>query len=325
MIENRGIWTDFIGGVGAKVSEVFDQGQEEYVSGIGNLLQVEGNVDGAQMTFGGKTGAGKVVEFNEGDDIPLARRYKSYNTTVAWNNYGLGIEVTKNMIEDNIFQAQLDEMKDLSVSVGYSQDESGIQLFNGGFGTATTVNGYKISFYGDGVPTFSTKHPTTVPGASSQSNASSTGIPFGMDNLETGLIALMHQKTDDGMAMMLLGKATVVLPTALRKKGIEVTQSQLDPETANNAINIYKNGVSVDTATSMYLDATNGGSDTAWSLIVPGRTRFTHFVRQAPRLDRAVDILSKNVTFTIDARWADGVKDWRRSWASKVDGATYTG
>jgi len=324
MIETRGTWTSLIGGVGVKIAEVFDQGQEEYIPGIGNLLMVDGTVTGAQLTVTGKTGVGELESFDDGDDVPLGRRYKTYDTTYVWNNYGKGIQVTKNTIEDRDFQQELDEMKDLSIASNYSQDKSGIQIFNGGFATTATVNRFKLSLYGDAVPTFSTVHPSVVPGASTQSNASSTGIVFSHDNLETAYVAMLQQQTDDGLALSLMGKPTVVLPSNLIKEGEEITSSVLDPSTANNAINVYKNGMKVDMATSIHLDSVNGGSNTAWYLIVPGRTRFVHFVRQSPRLEKDVDILNKVATFTVDARWADGVKDWRRSWGSKGDNAAYS-
>ena len=76
--------------------------------------------------------------------------------------------------------------------------------------------------------------------------------------------------------------------------------------------------------TSNFLDASNGGSATAWSLIVPTRTKFYHEVRQTPCLEKDVNIKNKVVTFTVDARWADFTKDWRRSWGSKGDGAAYS-
>lgn len=323
MIENRGTWTDLIGGVGAKVVEVFDQGQEEYKPGIFSLLQ-NGSGTGAQEIYSGKTGVGTVELFEDGDDVPLGRRYKTYNTTVVWNNYGKGVQVTKNAIEDRDFDAELDEMKDLSIGVNYGMDQSGIQLFNGGFSTATSVNGFKMSWYGDGKPLFSTIHPSTVPGASTQSNASSTGVVFNGDNLETALVALKKQQTDDGFAMALLGKPTVILPSDLEKEGIEISQSELDPATANNAINVYRNGMAVDMASSLFLDDVNGGSATAWYVTIPQRARLYHITRQEPRLNQAVNELNFVVTYTVDARWADCVKDWRRTWGSKGDTAAYS-
>lgn len=321
--ETRGTWTDLIAGVGLEIAEVFDQGQEEYQPGIGNVLQQPG-ASGAQESYTGKTGVGEIERFDDGEDVPGGNRYRSYTTTVVWNNYGKYLDVTKNLIEDRDFQAELDEMKDLSIGANFSQDKSGMQLFNGGFATTRDVNNYRMTWYGDGVPWFSTVHPTQVPGGSTQSNASSTGITFTHDNLETAHVALVEQQTDDGLPIMTLGKPMVVLPPALQKEGIEITESELDPETANNAINVYRSGMGTDMAVSLFLAATNGGSNTAWSLLIPQRAKATHQVRQPVRLERDVNIKNKVVTFTVDARWANAVKDWRRSWGSKGDGASYS-
>ncbi len=320
-MESRGTWTDLVAGVGLQMSEVFDQGQEQYTPGIFSVLQ-SSTGDGAEKHFTGKTGIGRLSLFEEGDDIAIKRRYKTYKTTVAYNFYGTSVQVTKANIEDRDFDAQLDEMKDLSVAANFSQDESGMQLFNGGFATTVNVNGYKMTYYGDGVPTFSTVHPTVVPGQSTQSNASSTSIAFNHDNLETAKVAMTLQQTDDGIPMALMGKATIVVPVNLEREAREITESELVSENANNAINVHRG--STNMVSSQFLDAVNGGSNTAWFLVVPGQTKMYHEVRQAPTLEMDVDILSKNATFTVDARWANYVKDWRRSWGSKGDLSNYS-
>ena len=114
------------------------------------------------------------------------------------------------------------------------------------------------------------------------------------------------------------------LPPALKKEGLEITGSTLDPSTANNAINVYVNGMGNDMFVSTHLASTNSGSDTAWFVTVPQRARLRHIVRQDPRLERDVNIKNKVVTFTVDARWANAVIDWRRSWASQGDLASYS-
>ena len=323
MQETRGTWTDLIAGVGLEIAEVFDQGQEEYIPGLGNVIQSKTG-DGAQKNITGKTGVGEIQQFDDGDNVPGGRRYKTYTTSIVWNNYGKFIDVTKNAISDREYSAELSEMKDLSVGANFSQDASAMQLFNGGFATTRDVNGYRMTFYGDGVPIFSTVHPTTVPGGSTSSNASSTGIKFNYDNLETAYVALLEQKTDDGLPMSLMGKPMIVLPPTLLKEGEEITQSVLDPSTANNAINVYKNGLKCDMAMSVHLANTNGGSDTAWYITVPQRARLVHYTRQSPSLEQDTNIKNKVVTFTVDARWADAEEDWKRTWASKGDLAAYS-
>ena len=322
-MENKGIWTDLISGVGLEIAEVFDQGMEEYKPGISNVLKVV-STDVGQYNVTGKTGVGEIKRFNEGDDIPVNRRYKTYTTKIVPNEYGGRLDVTFQSIEDRDFDSELSEMKDLAIGANYSQDKSGMQLFNGGFSTAIDVNGYRMTWYGDGEPLFSTIHSTVVPGGATQSNASATSIPLTATNLETALVALEQQETDDGLAMSLLGKPMLVIPPALRKEALELTESELDPSTANNAINVYKNGMAVDMAVSTFLGASQGGSDTAWYVTIPGKAKLEHIVRQEPRLAQDNNIGNLVVTFTVHARWANADKDWRRTWGSKGDATSYS-
>lgn len=325
-METRGNWTDLVGGVGLEIAGVHNQAMEEYIPGISNLLIKTSEGSKAEKHFTGKTGAGRLRKFDgDGENIGTTRRYKTYDTKVNYINYGEAIEVSKNQIMDRDFERELNEMADLTISANFSQDESGMQLFNGGFATTVAVNGYDMAWYGDGKPQFSTIHPTTVPGGSTQSNASSTSIAFGDTNLETGKVAMKLQQTDDGLPMSLLGKETLVGPTNLEKQMQQVTMSDRVSENANNALNVYKGNI--DLVTSMFLDDTNantGTGNTAWYLIVPGRTRLFHEVRQPVELESQVNVRNKVATFTIDARWANYSLGWQRSWASKGDLSAYS-
>lgn len=325
-MESRSNWLDLIQGVGLEIAEVFNQAQTEFQPGIFNVLN-RITMTGAQRNVTGKTGIGEIAKFLDGDDLPGGRRYKTYTTQTAPNNYGKFVDVTKLTIEDRgaQWEADLGEMRDLSIAANYSQDRSGMQLLNGGFSTTVTVNGYDMTWYNDTKALFSTAHPTVVPGGSTQSNASSTSLPFSHDNLETGLLALDDQKTDDGLAMNMVGVPKLILPNDLRKEGLEITQSEQVPNSANNAINVYKNGMNVDMISSKFLTSTFGGSVTAWFLIVPGVHKLNHVVRQEPRLEQDVNIKNKMVTFTVDARWADSAEEYKGTWGSKGDNSTYSG
>lgn len=327
-METRGKWTDLISGVGLEIADVFDQGQEEYRPGISNVLSVTQGA-GAQRNFTGKTGAGRLSKFDDGDNMGEGSRHKTYNTTTVYNGYGEYLQITANTIVDHDYQEELGAMSDLSMAANFSQDEAGMQIFNGGFSTAEDVGGYTINWYGDDVPLYSTVHPTTVPGASTQSNASSSGIVFGHDNLETGQVAMIEQMTDDGKPISLLGKITLIVPPALRREGREETMSELNPDIDSggkqqNAINVFSGAI--DMVESNFLGAyTGNGSDTAWFLTIPSKNKLYHEVRQQPELNQEVDILSKTVTYTVDARWSNYVRDWRRNWGTKGDGVNYSG
>lgn len=320
-LESRAKWGELIPDTGLRISDFFDQGDMLYTPGITALLNVVPGL-GAQENFTGKTGFGRAIQFDDGADVPTLSRDKSYLTSVIWKNYGGSVEITKNNIEDQDFSQQLDAMKDLSRSINFSVDESGMQIFNGGFATTVTVNGYDITWYNDGNPTFSTVHATPVPGASTQSNASATGIKLGHDNLETAKIALALQHTDNGLPLHFGQQLTIVIPLNLEKEAKETIMSELTPESANNAINVFKGSVSV--VSSIFLDAVNNGSDTQWFLIDRAMSQLYHGVRQEKRLNSEVNVKNMITTFVVEARWRNYVKDWRGVWGSKGDNQTYS-
>lgn len=319
-MESRSNWTDLIKGVGLEIMEVFDQGDEEYVPGIFSVLN-EKNTENAEDNFTGKTGFGRLQNFDDGDNVPTLKRSKTYTTKVLSNNYGGSVEVTKNQIEDRDYSSELDEMKDLSRTSNESIDFAGSQLFNGAFATTKIVNGYKMSWYGDGVPLCSTVHPTVVPGGSTQSNASSSGLVLSHDNYETGRIALHLQQTDNGKPLTLAGKLTLVTSINQEKEAKEILESELTPQNANNAINVFKG--SNDLVTSQYLDTVNGGLNTQWFIINKPRHKLFHITRQEKRLESDTNIKNKVVTFVVDARWADAALDFRGVWGSKGDAQAY--
>lgn len=320
-METRAKWTDLIPDTGLRIAEVYDQGDSMYTPGISSVLtQTTG--EGAQRNFTGKTSFGELKKFTDGDNIPSTSRDKTYNTSVAYVNYGESVSVTANQIEDRDFDEQLDEMKDMSRMANYSMDKSGMQLFNGGFATTVTVNGYDMTWYGDGKPQFSTVHPTVVAGQSTQSNASSTGIKLGVDNYENASIALDLQRMDNGVALAFSGKKTLVTCITLERIAKETLGSDLTPENGNNAINVFKG--SSNLVTSKFLDSSNGGSATAWYLMYQGDAKLYHEIRREKEMNSDVDILSKTATFTVDARWANYSREWKGTYGSKGDLASYS-
>ncbi len=320
-MENIQKWTDLIPDVGLKIAEVYDQGDNLYQPGIFSVLKQSTSTK-AQENFTGKTGFGKVKQFEDGDDVPTIERFKTYTTKVVYRNYGGAVEVTKNLIEDRDFESELDEMKDMSRSVNYSMDESGAQMFNGGFATTVTVNGYDMTWYGDGVPQYSTIHPTTVPGGSTQSNASSTGIVLSHDNLETARLALVRQKEDNGLALGMAGKITIVTSLSNEKLAKEILGSDLQPQNANNAINVFKG--TMDLVSSTFLDTSLGGLNTQWFILNTAMAKLYQTSRQEKRLESDVNIRNKVVTYTVDARWANCSKEYKGTWGSKGNLATYS-
>lgn len=318
----RSKWGELIKGTGLQILEAIDQGSELYLPGISSLLMMETS-DVGQKNFTGKVSENRIRRKDEAEDTDELSRYKTYVTSVDYTAYAAKIEVSRETLMDRDFAGVLDEATDIGRASNFSQDEAGMQLFNGGWTTRDTeILGYRYQYYNDGVPTFSVQHPSVVPTESSQSNASATSIAFSEANLETGRLALRKQQTDAGGPLTMGGRETLVLPLALEKEGRVVTESTLVPGNANNDINVYTGMVNM--TTSVLLDAINDGSDTAWYLVVPGMTKFVHDTREAMQPWTEVDEDKKTLTVGIYGRFSNYTKDWRRSWGSLGTGAAYS-
>jgi hypothetical protein len=323
MIESRAKWGELIKGVGIQILEAIDQGTELYTPGISSLLMMDSS-DSAQKNFTGKVSENRITRKDEGEATNELNRFKTYVTSVDFTAYGAKVELTRENLMDRDFSSQLDEATDIGRASNFSQDEAGLQIFNGGFTTRKdSIKGYRYQYYNDGVPTFSVQHPSVVPGQSAQSNASATGTVLSDANLETARLALRKQLTDAGGPLMMGGSETLVLPLALEKTGRQITESErIANATNNNEINIYQGSIGM--TTSVLLDSVHGGSNTAWYLIVPGATRFVHDVREGMQPWTEVDEDKKTLTVGIYGRWANYTKDWRRAWGSLGDGAAYS-
>lgn len=323
MIETRSKWGELIKGVGIEILEMIDQGQELYQPGISALLKMESS-DVGQKTFAGKVSENSITRKDEGESTEELNRYRTYVTSVDYSAYAAKIEVTRENLMDRDFSAQLDEAMDIGRASNFSQDEAGIQLFNGGFTTRDEdIKGYRYQYYNDGVPTFSTIHPSVVPGQSTQSNAHGNGAVLSEANLETARLALRKQTTDAGGPLVMGGMETLVLPIALEKTGRQLTESMQIPNASNNnEINVYQGTIGM--TTSVLMDAIHGGSDTAWFLVVPGATKFVHDVREGMSPWTEVDEDKKTLTVGMYGRWANYTKDWRRAWGSLGDAQAYS-
>lgn len=279
--------------------------------------------DSAQKHFTGKVSENRIRRKDEAEDSDELSRYKTYLTSVDYTAYAAKIEVSRETLMDREFAGVLDEATDIGRASNFTQDEAGIQLFNGGFDTRKEeILGYRYQYYGDGVPTFSTQHPTPVPSESAQSNASSTGITLTEANLETARLALRKQQTDAGGPMTMGGQENLVVPLSLEKEARVITMSERVPGSENNDINVYQG--SVNMTSSILMDSVNDGSDTAWYLVVPGATRFYHDVREAMQPWTEVDEDKKTLTVGIYGRFSNYTTDWRRAWGSKGDGQAYS-
>lgn len=98
----------------------------------------------------------------------------------------------------------------------------------------------------------------------------------------------------------------LLVPSALFKKAIELTESALIANTADNALNVYRSAYGITVYTSPYLDATAGGSDTAWFLLSKNHS-VSRLIRQGIQTALRDWSMSNNRTYLYQANFREEV------------------
>ena len=315
-----------IKGTAAKASEVFDEQGELANVVIPSFFKVRTD-DGGQYNVTGLSGPGVLVKRSESGSYSAGRRYKTRDTNYVHSTYSKELEVSMEQLQDRDFDNVWDEIRQLRKSADFWKQFAAFQVFNGGFNTTVAINGVDLTRYGDALPLFSTVH-TRADGGATQSNASSTSIPFNEANLETGLIAMKEQLLDDGTPIRDLGRISIVVPHNLDKTAAIIVGSSLKPSTANNDVNVYNTGM-YDVVSSHLLAAVTGraggatGNDTAWFVVAENLSKLLYVNRLAPQLTSERTV-SGGMKFKVDVRLSVGHSHWLGTWGTQGTGASYS-
>jgi len=324
---------EFLKGLTADLLEVNDQTKDDLALAAEGSMAVENlksssifrTMDSvnAQETIDGISSLGDLELTQEGEDYKADSFIETYKTVFKPEFYTKAVTLTKLSIDDGKIQPALDRTKKLLVAAKRTINKHTFDIFNKAF-TAPASLPKHLTYYGDGVALSSTLHPIKGTGGT-QSNASTTSIPLTETNLEVGILALQGQLGDKNGELLSVGdgQITLVVPTTLRKLALEITESVLRSNTANNDMNIYDGNITV--MTSKRFNANSDGSDTAWFLVDSSMSPLIYLNRQgiemsAPYLTDS----NKNVTWDVSTRYKVGNDDFRGFWGSKGDNTSYT-
>lgn len=182
-----------------------------------------------------------------------------HNPTVGYKNivkvldWGDSIWISKNLFDDNQHNVWQENVREFSLMGRVSQDSNAMGMFRSAFTTVLCP---------DGVAWFSASHLTLS--GDTVSNLVTGALTT--TTLNTAMTSLREQKGQNGVIRGSVAKYLIV-PTALLKTAIEITDSVLIADTANNAVNFYRSALGLVVLTSPYLGSAAGGSNTAWFLL----------------------------------------------------------
>ena len=216
--------------------------------------------------------------------------------------YGLGYIVTKEEIDDNLYEkVSRDRAASLAFSMRTTKETVSANVLNRGFNSRYTG--------GDGVELISTAHVTEN---GTQSNHLTVAADLSEASLEDLIIQINQMKNSTGLAIAARAQK-MIIPATLEFEAQRILGSALQSGTANNDTNalrsmgIMPQGFSVN----HYLTDTD-----AWFIKTDVENGLTMFDRTKLAFTRDNDFDTENAKAKCIERYSVGWTDWRSIFAS---------
>jgi phage major head subunit gpT-like protein len=239
---------------------------------------------------------GTIPEKTEGAAVTFDDPIQGYDKRYTHKTYALAYRITREMIEDELYGI----INQFPASIGRSMAETrnidGVGIYNDGFDSTVRTGG-------DGKELFAADHPLV--GSGTQKNELTNAANLSADSLEQALIDL-RATTDDRGKLLAIRASMLVVPTELEWTARKLLNSQLDPDSGNNAINpAAQTGLKL--VINDYLTSAK-----AWFLLGTDHT-VTWFDRVMPSNEPGNDFDTDDAKFKSRARWSNG---WDMPWGA---------
>lgn len=240
--------------------------------------------------------------FEDSGTTQYDERKKGYTKRFTHVKFAKGFIVERELVDDNLTGVAFDDARDLGDSAYRKREKGAASVFTNAFtDSGTNDDGMPIAGP-DGVGLCSTAHPRSSEDSTTQSNEGTLALSAA--NLSTTR-QLHAALTDDRGDLLDIMPDELWVPPELEDTALTIVKSQLDPASANNAINPQAGRFSVKTWN--YLTDAN-----AWFTADSSRRR-----RSLLWYDRAPLEFGRQVDFDTDAakyrgymRYSYGWRDW---------------
>ena len=240
---------------------------------------------------------GTVPVKTEGANVTYADLSAGFDSTYQANSYELAFRASKEALDDEQEEVVSDAARALGSSLNYTYDLDHANIFNNGFSSTTGSP--------DGVALFSTSHPLTGGSSVGNANRPTTDGDLSVAQLRTALNDIANTRDDAGK--LVHWRAKVLLVSYNQKwLAMELIGSELRADTADNAINAFKDDGLVVVATP-YLTDTNA----FFLLAEPSKHNVRTYWRERPNVLHDWDFEASAMKVKIRSRWIRGWSDWR--------------
>lgn len=251
------------------------------------------DTDSSAYIFEINKGSGLFPIIGETQSVPLSTPIVANKTFAYIKDFAQGINISKDLFDDNKHGVWGEEVKDFALKARVTQDAYAFGIWRGAFTTTIIADGTALV----------ASH--NLIGGGTYSNLLTSPSPLTVPNLDAGIVA-MRQQVDQ--ANVILGNVPTILlvPSKLRTHAIQITQSALVADSANNNVNVYRSVYGFTVYSSPYMDAVAGGSDTAWFLLSRNHKVF-RLVRQGIETALTPWQYSTNRTYFYQANFREQV------------------
>lgn len=207
------------------LSEIFHQHytqvapKREQLFGVRNSSKAK-ETDLRIDSFGDPTEFNGTVEYETPD--------RDYEVEYIHTQFTKGFMVERAMLDDMQYDNIFTQASNMGTAFARKQEKDAASVFN---------NAMSTGFLGyDAKALCADDHPRSRTDSTAVDNLLALSLTAA--NLETAITTMQGFKDDQGNEISIMPD-TLLVPRALRKTGLELTGSELNPETANNATNVH--------------------------------------------------------------------------------------
>lgn len=259
-----------------------------------------------------ETSLGDFADVGENGAYPKTGMREGYSKVIEPTTWKSSFEVTQEMVEDAKASKIRGRVNIFATSFSRTREKFAAALLAGGTDKKALFGGKEYdTTSADGVPLFSKEHPSITGGTKAQSNLFAGA--FSQEVLDA-MQEKMQSFTDDDGNLLNVAPDTIIIPNVgkLKRSVLAAVGSELDPATANNALNFQMGLWNV--IVWPYLPATIGGKE--YFLMMD--SQFKDDYECLPWLDRVKLTVKSTLDPNTDAnvfkgraRFGAGFNNWR--------------
>lgn len=292
------------------LGKVFDKTIKKQPDYVGQLF----NVQSTNKYIERRLGMGEMGLMQEwksaGRQVPYEDVEKGFPVTYQQEKYALGFEVEEDLLRFDRKDEIVKKPRKLARAVHNTKQYHGISIFGQAFSKPNGPDGKSLC---------ATDHPV-APG-SSTTNSNKFTYTLTYENVDRIITYCTENWTDDKGNLILPNFDTIIVPRGLLKAARVIADSDGEPDTSDNNVNIYKGSFNV-----ICIPLLATWSPTAWFLVDSERMKeyLNWLEARTPKLERDRSDFNREVLrFKTVGNWAFGYDDW--SWIAGSTGTSPDG